>query len=912
MELREIKRRVDLHALAGMMGLERPDPKGNYRSPHHDDKSPSLSIFTGNDGDVRWKDFSNNEGGDCFDLVKYVRGCDDASAISEIRTLFNFPYEKIDSPVKRERTTLDFISDKCLQAAERAHDYLTNKRGLKAEVINEAIKRKTLGFNDYTNPRRQSGEVGYGGEAVAFICLDRITREVRGVDFRYLDPVINGDCKTQSKGEKDGVLWASCWAQVKAAHTVVLVESAINALSLESAWFELNKKGFAAIALRGTMNADLNWKFLAGKLVMLSFDNDEPQKDGRKPGLELARKVSDSLTAQNIASGITDHNTEGWKAIGDINDLYLAQGAQSTHLAVLRREEWLIPGQSAIVGSGRDRVFLPAHDFSQYFKFRVRDDFTRLAAIKTDESGTETVAYEDLCGFRVAALSRISVASANATMSGVEDAQPNTVFAASVQVPRHGKNLLRRVVSDDGLYNLTNWNKFGPIFKPQQFNRMLSIWERATELGARNAANFVGLCYRNQKPALNEGHDCYFSNPEQQCPYHNITFPSATVADGQRVLNAFIKTMRSNAASTLLVWAVGCHLKALLGFWPHMVLQAGKGSGKTTIIKALEQAISFTMFSGQSLATEFRLVTSVSHTSHPVGWEELSARRQDVIDKAVALLQETYQFSVTRRGADMTEYLLSAPVLLAGEDVPVDSLQGKLVRTDLTGRKGELVPENLPSFPVREWILFLAEQEPSRVRELHRNVRDRLIAQSAANKDDDGAMRIINNYAAIGTAWRLLASFLGIAVEHENFAKDLVAEMNAHIMETRASREPWVWIMEIIFSEIDRGQFDYPHKIDLEDGQPCLYIRPTHIMAHIAHSPALRNKFDSLPVKTAKVLTTQLQRANTVIREGIEKTIRNQRVGHLYALDLEVLASYGLSVSMPSDVHVFNQGNTVH
>jgi len=51
----------------------------------------------------------------------------------------------------------------------------------------------------------------------------------------------------------------------------------------------------------------------------------------------------------------------------------------------------------------------------------------------------------------------------------------------------------------------------------------------------------------------------------------------------------------------------------------------------------------------------------------------------------------------------MTEYLLSAPVLLAGEDVPVDSLLGKVVRTQLSGRRGDLLPQNLPRFPVRAY-----------------------------------------------------------------------------------------------------------------------------------------------------------------------------------------------------------------
>ena len=49
------------------------------------------------------------------------------------------------------------------------------------------------------------------------------------------------------------------------------------------------------------------------------------------------------------------------------------------------------------------------------------------------------------------------------------------------------------------------------------------------------------------------------------------------------------------------------------------------------------------------------------------GYEMLSARKVEIIDKAVAMLQESYQYTPTQRGAEMTDYLLSAPVLLAGE-----------------------------------------------------------------------------------------------------------------------------------------------------------------------------------------------------------------------------------------------------
>jgi hypothetical protein len=485
-------------------------------------------------------------------------------------------------------------------------------------------------------------------------------------------------------------------------------------------------------------------------------------------------------------------------------------------------------------------------------------------------------------------------------MTGGEDSQPQTVFAAAVQIPRHGNNLLRRVMSDDGLHNIPNWNKFGPIFKPQQFSRMLSIWERGTAIGARKAANFVGLCFRDGTPVVNEGSDCYFSDPEKQSPYHNLRFPSGAASDAAPVIDAYQKTMRNNAATQLLTWGLGGHLKTYLGFWPHMVLQADKSSGKTTLIKALEGTMAFTMFSGQSLGTEYRLVTSVSHTSHPVGWEELSARRQDVIDKAVTLLQETYQYSVTRRGAEMTEYLLSAPVLLAGEDVPVESLQGKVVRSQLSGRKGDILPENLKRFPVREWLQFLAGLDPARVREIHRTTRSKLMQRSAANADDDGAARMINNYAALATAWLLLCEFAGIANDQNRFPDDLIQEMNSHIMESRSEREPWIWILEIILSEIDRQQYQSPFKFEQrQDGDIWLLLRPTHCMQHLSQTSALRTKFDSLPVKTAKVFAKQLERAGVVAECNLERSIRKQRIGHLYAISLNQLASYGLSVSTP-------------
>ncbi len=401
---------------------------------------------------------------------------------------------------------------------------------------------------------------------------------------------------------------------------------------------------------------------------------------------------------------------------------------------------------------------------------------------------------------------------------------------------------------------------------------------------------------------VNEGPDTYFTDPDKQCPYWNLTFPGGSRGDARRVIQAYQATFGGNAAAQLLVWALGAHLKAFLGFWPHCMIQADKGAGKSTLIKRLERTIAFQMLSGQSLQTEFRLLTSISGTSHPIGWEELSARRQDTIDKAVGLLQESYQYTVTRRGSDMTEFVLSAPVLLAGEDVPVNGLLGKIVRVSLA-HKGELLPDDLPRFPVRQWLQYLAGYGAAELREKYRAVHTRMLARCMA-PGDPGASRMVENYSAVALAWLLLCDFADLPENQAAFPGDLREVMNDHIRETKPDRQPWVWIMDTAISEMSSGGFHHPYLIDgVEDDakqlQPCLLVRPNHIIDHLAHTPALREKFNGLPVKSAKVFSRQLDQAGVVLRKGLERSIRRSRVAHLTAISIEALAQYGLHVTVP-------------
>lgn len=918
----ELNARIDCEDLAYKLGLERPGDRGNFRSPSGADKSPSLSVYADKaTGRSRFKDFKDDVSGGPVDLYMHVRNCDVSTALRELSDMFNIRLPQAAAPgaqgsatagPPRERTRAEWIGDNCLADARNpAHRdelmaYLTG-RGIGEKAVQHALERHTLGFNTYVSPKVPAGELGHGGKAAAFIVRAADSGQVVAVDMRYLDPAANGGMKTQSQGEKEGRPWCSDWRRFGAARRIYLVESAINALSIETCQIP----GTAAVAIRGTGTvAGMDWRLFIGKTVVLAFDNDKPLESGPNagycPGLKAAWAAHEALVALDVPALLVDQ--EDWldddkEPINDLNDYLQAHGVDRLAAALKKLEPWLIPGMRGKDAPGRPRIFLPYHDFSVYWRYRVRDDFTSYVDKykKDEETGKEDFEYSNVCGFRVAGISRVTIASPTSTMTGDKDTSPQTIFAASVQVPRYSGKLLRRVMHDEQLHNVEVWKKLGPVFSAPGFLRMLNIWERAADIGARDAVNFVGLAWRNGKAVVNEGPDCYFTDPRQQCPYSNLVFPSGDRADARRVLEAYQSTFDGNAAALMLVWALGAHLKAFTGFWPHFVMQAEKGSGKSTLVKRLERSIGMTMFSGQSLQTEFRILTSVSYTSHPVGWEEISARKQELINKAVTNLQECYQYAHTRRGADLLDFLLCAPVLLAGEDVPVKSLTGKVVRNQLAkDRRGPPLPDDLPPFPVRQWLQYLAETPKARILELHRQCVTELAVSCVAGKDDAGAERMLANYGAVRTAWTLLCDFADMDVSAGGFLRDLTAEMNGHISESVSDRQPWVWIVETLLSEIARGTFKYPFVFDRTDeDEPFLAVRTGHVMDHIAREHSLREFFDALPVKSDRVFKRALQSAGVLALDDVERTCHGKRVAHMVALSLPALEQYHLYAVQP-------------
>lgn len=925
MTLDEIKARIDLEDLAEKLGLVKPKGGKVYRSPHRKDTNPSLSIY---DHGRKWKDHATNECGDAFDLVAHVRQCDGREAIQWIRDAYNFPRApKAQAEPRREKTKPEYIAEKCLarEVAQLVVPYLTEERKIPAAIVHEAIRAGALGYNLWTSPTTAAGNVGHGGPAAAFIVRDLRqgtgTGEVKAVDLRYIDPSVNGGVKTQTQGEKVGHPWCMDRRKLAKARTVYVVESAINALCVEACAIPFT----SSFSIRGVGNVrNIDWRQFRGQQLVVALDADMPNDEGRRPGPEAAWEIYDACTAVDVACVLVDQASWYASKLNDVNDVLKARNIDGLREALREFEPWAIagmPGRDVIQGARR-RIFLPSHDWAIYWRFRTRLDFTSYISKfeqggadgdedgDGEKSGPKNMQFDDVAGFRIAAISRVQIQSAAATMSGEEDASPRVVFAASVQTPRHGPKLLRAVLSDDRLHNVEHWKKLGPVFNPAKFGRMLSILERSADLGARDAVNFVGLAFRNGQPVMLQGPDCYFAEPEKQCPYHGLSFPSGSRQDAARVLQAYTNTFTGNAAAILLTWALGAHLKAFLGFWPHFELRARKSSGKSTLCKALERTIAFTMFGGQSLETSFRLLCNISHTSHPVGWEEISKRKMETIQAALGFLQEAYQHSVTHRGPELTEFLQCAPVLLAGEDVPMADLTGKLVRSMLD-QQGPPITHDLPRFPVREWIQWLCQFDRKRVLELQKEWEDWLRPQCSANlRGDGGARRMLVNYSCIALAHALLREFCDLPQLGDAFQADLVRTMNGHIIGTESEREPYIWILETVLADIDSGNYELPHRfIEMDLDKPdaggvsrphCLVLRPSHIVQHMSTSPRLRAKWDASPIKSSKGLAEQLLASpGLVVNQNLDIKIRSTRAQHMWALNVSALQRLGLYVNVP-------------
>lgn len=936
-----LKRDIDLNDLFERLHVTRQGGVGRegnaqYLATWRGEKHASVGVYM-KDGEWRWKDYGDESGGSAIDLVMKVEGGDFKSAVAKLCEWYGMPMPRAggDKPRERVQETLwEMIARESLVTADQAYGYLRERR-IPDEVTARAIKARMLGFRDWRNPNRAEGEPGHGGPGITFIMRTLNPGHVAAVETRYIDPKLNGDVKNNCQGDKSGAFWCSNPRRLMsdAVQKVYIAEGPINALSIEAAELPYT----AAIATMGKGNIrGTDWRFLKGKQVYICMDHTDKvntkegsEMYGYRPGLRAAWDLHERLLAVDVAARMVDQ--QSWGEGMDVNDMLKKDPAMLKSL-LIDIEDCLIPGMPGEpkLSGGKSRIFLAGHHFWNYRKFRVNDDATRIHIGDTvtknpDDTETVTPKFADVCSFRVAGISRIKVQSDIATMTGDKDMSPETLFSVSVQVPRHGAELRRKVFEDRHLHKTDKWEEFGAILDPKAFKRMVSVLETTTEIGARNAVNFVGLAWRDGKPVVNEGADCYFEDPKNQCTYWNLAFPTGTPAEARRSIEAYAAMFKDNVALFSLVWVLGAHLKAFLGFWPHFKMEGKKGSGKSTLIGFLTRHTGIQMKSGQSMQSDFRIVSSVSYTSHPVGWEEFSARDVKIQQNVQRILQESYNYNPTTRTQNQTKYLICAPVLLAGEDVPVDNILGKVIQVNLTGRQGVLPPDDLPRFPVRQWLEFLATKDRAEIRATHKRLHEHCKERSRADGNDKGSDRIAENYAAILTAWGLLTEFAGMDTQQFDFGRDVIKSMNAFIAETKGQREPWVWIVERVLSEMAMRTTTFPYKFerlaanDVEDGgegRRVLLVRTQFMLDHMSRTNALRDVWNALPIKSNRAFAAQLEDAGVLVMgkngkpQEFERTLGEheasgtpgRRVAHMVALDLDRLAEYGIYAVGDADV----------
>ncbi|WP_186101060.1 GPO family capsid scaffolding protein [Burkholderia gladioli] len=83
----------------------------------------------------------------------------------------------------------------------------------------------------------------------------------------------------------------------------------------------------------------------------------------------------------------------------------------------------------------------------------------------------------------------------------------------------------------------------------------------------------------------------------------------------------------------------------------------------------------------------------------------------------------------------------------------------------------------------------------------------------------------------------------------------------------------------------------------------CLLINTGHVMDHLAHTSALRDKWNGLPVKSDRVFKAQLKHAGVVVGDKeVERRVYTRRVRYLTPISVDRLASYGLHVSIREDL----------
>ena len=279
-----------------------------------------------------------------------------------------------------------------------------------------------------------------------------------------------------------------------------------------------------------------------------------------------------------------------------------------------------------------------------------------------------------------------------------------------------------------------------------------------------------------------------FPGGTEECPYAGKRFNRT---GDMRFFERAAKLTTNGVSEIIMVATLGAPIKAATKRWPNTGGEGDTTSGKSTLLERVLNPLGITSFGPSHCRTAYRIRKMVINTNLPVALDEAGRLGRSMRHILVDVLNEGYGITPSTHGEGQRMCVISAPVILFGQDLPFNdlALSTKIIKVTLDPacrdpKALEALMASESSFPTRRWLEFLAEYMSTHDvnREIHERtevMRERVFGTGvppAAN-----AERFIWNWAAVSYAGDILVAF-GAPVS-DAFQVNLVNAAKAHADE---------------------------------------------------------------------------------------------------------------------------------
>lgn len=271
------------------------------------------------------------------------------------------------------------------------------------------------------------------------------------------------------------------------------------------------------------------------------------------------------------------------------------------------------------------------------------------------------------------------------------------------------------------------------------------------------ATPFIGLQKHATGMIITDRHEANMS--AHQTVYHDVSINSGHIEHAKSIVDAFQNTLHGYKGLVLLSWLMGAHLKAKFGHYPHLIVRSNS-AGLTTLLEDAKDLMPLRIIDSETLRLDEKVAASISNTSFPVVWENVTSINARQRDNALNRLRQCYGTEYISIGRWQHKYRICAPVLIDDgalnlpNKLPFQALCLDLQKTD----KGEKLPlTTLNQWPMYTWLQFLCTQTKY-LPDMHL----RHMQQAQQKTDFYLQPHQAENYALVACAWQLICEFVDI------------------------------------------------------------------------------------------------------------------------------------------------------